>query len=134
MNDPKKASATGLFKMAWRNIWRNRRRTLVTVGAMTLALTVLILYTGLVEGYLRAMERNMLDLELGDVQAHAGDYRDRPSIYTLIEDPNGFVAKLDEQGLSATSRLLGGGLIAAGESFGRSSAPWRRYRTGRAGQ
>ena len=59
MNDPKKASATGLFKMAWRNIWRNRRRTLVTMGAMTLALAVLILYTGLVEGYLRDMERNI---------------------------------------------------------------------------
>lgn len=116
MSDPKKASATGLFKMAWRNIWRNRRRTLVTVGAMTLALTVLILYTGLVEGYLRNMERNMLDLELGDVQAHAGDYRDRPSIYTRIEDPNDFLTRLDERGLSATARLLGGGLIAAGES------------------
>ena len=42
-----------VLKMAWRNIWRNRRRTLVTVGAMTLALTILILYTSLIEGYLR---------------------------------------------------------------------------------
>jgi ABC-type lipoprotein release transport system permease subunit len=83
---------------------------------MTLALTVLILYTGLIEGYLRNMERNMLDLELGDVQAHAGDYRDRPSIYTLIEEPKTFLTKLDEQGYAATARLLGGGLIAAGES------------------
>lgn len=112
----KKASATGIFKMAWRNIWRNRRRTLVTVGAMTLALAVLILYTGLVEGYLRNMERNMLDLELGDVQAHAGDYRDKPSIYTFIENPTDLLEKLDEKGYRATARLLGGGLVAAGES------------------
>ena len=33
-----------VLKMAWRNIGRNRRRTAVTVAAMTLALVV---YTGL---------------------------------------------------------------------------------------
>ena len=68
-----------VLKMAWRNIWRNRRRTLVTVGAMTLALTVLILYTSLVEGYLRDLERNILELELGDVQVYTQSYIDKPS-------------------------------------------------------
>jgi ABC-type lipoprotein release transport system permease subunit len=106
----------GTFKMAWRNIWRNRRRTLVTVGAMTLALLILVLYTGLVEGYLQGMERNILDLEIGDIQIHAGDYLDRPSIYTLIEDPDSFLNQLDESGYRASARLLGGGLVAAGES------------------
>ncbi len=134
MSDPKKASATGLFKMAWRNIWRNRRRTLVTVGAMTLALTVLILYTGLVEGYLRNMERNMLDLELGDVQAHAGDYRDRPSIYTRIEDPNDFLTRLDERGFERHGAPLGRRTHCRRRIFGRSDAPRRRYRAGQAGQ
>jgi ABC-type lipoprotein release transport system permease subunit len=102
--------------MAWRNIWRNRRRTLVTVGAMTLALLILVLYTGLVEGYLQGMERNILDLELGDIQIHAGDYLDRPSIYTLIKDPDSFLNELNASGYSASARLLGGGLVAAGDS------------------
>ena len=31
-----------VLKMAWRNVWRNRRRTLVTVAAMTLGLTSMI--------------------------------------------------------------------------------------------
>lgn len=106
----------GTLKMAWRNIWRNRRRTLVTVGAMTLALLILVLYSGMVEGYLRGMERNILDLEIGDIQIHAGDYLDRPSIYTLIEDPDSFLNQLNESGYRASARLLGGGLVAAGES------------------
>ena len=72
--------------MAWRNVWRNRRRTLVTVAATTLAFTVMILYSSLVQGYLRTMERNILDLELGDVQVHAPDYRDDPSLYSSIDD------------------------------------------------
>jgi ABC-type lipoprotein release transport system permease subunit len=110
-----------IFKMAWRNIWRNRRRTLVTVGAMTLALTVLILYTGLIEGYLRDMERNIVDLELGDVQVHAGDYLDKPSVYTRVESPDTLLTELDRNGLRASARLLGGGLVAAGESSAGAS-------------
>jgi hypothetical protein len=37
----------GILKMAWRNLWRHRRRSVVTIAAMTLSLFVLILYTGL---------------------------------------------------------------------------------------
>ena len=105
-----------VFKMAWRNIWRNRRRTAVTVAAMTLALLVMILYTGLLEGYLRDLERNILDLELGDIQVFAPDYLNKPSMFNLIEDPDGLLAGLDRTGFPASARLLGGGLAALGES------------------
>lgn len=102
--------------MAWRNIWRNRRRTVVTIGAMTLALTVLILYTGLVDGYLRDLERSILTLELGDVQLHAPGYRNQPSIHELIEDPEAVLGRLREEGYAASNRLLGGGLVATEET------------------
>jgi ABC-type lipoprotein release transport system permease subunit len=75
----------GIFKIAWRNVWRNQRRTIVTIGAMSLALTVMILWAGLIEGYLEGMERNILELEVGDLQIFANDYRDNPSIYTRID-------------------------------------------------
>jgi putative ABC transport system permease protein len=105
-----------IFKMAWRNVWRNRRRTLVTIGAMSLALFVMILYAGLVEGYLRNMERNILDLEVGDVQVFASGYRDNPSIYTRIENPDTLLDPLEADGFPATARLLAFGMAAAGES------------------
>ena len=111
----------GILKMAWRNLWRRSRRTIVTVGAMTLALFALVLYTGLVEGYLQNMEGNILDLNFGDVQVHAGDYLNRPSIYTRIEEPETLLTALDAQGHRATARLLGGGLVAAGESSAGAS-------------
>jgi putative ABC transport system permease protein len=101
--------------MAWRNVWRNRRRSIVTIAAMTLALCVEILYSGLVTGYLQGMEDDVLDLEVGDMQIFAGDYLDKPSLYTAIEDPNTLLARLDEMGYPASARLLGGGLAAAGE-------------------
>jgi len=102
--------------MAWRNVWRNRRRTLVTVAATTLAFTVMILYSSLVEGYLRSMERNILDLELGDVQIHAPDYGNDPSLYSSIPDAEDLLRRFDERGYPAAVRLLGFGLGAAGEA------------------
>jgi putative ABC transport system permease protein len=103
--------------MAWRNVWRSRRRSLVTVAAMSLALLVMILYAGLLEGYVRDMERNVLDLEVGDVQLFAADYRDNPSIYTRIENPDEAVlAPLERAGYPASARLLAYGLAAAGDS------------------
>jgi putative ABC transport system permease protein len=111
----------GIVKMSWRNLWRHSRRTVVTVAAMTLALFVLILYTGLLEGYLENMEGNILDLEVGDVQLHADDYLNRPSIYTRIEDPQALLDSFDRRGYLATARLLGGGLVAAGESSAGAS-------------
>ena len=92
--------------MAWRNVWRNSRRSLVTVAATTLALLVMILYAGLMEGYLTGMERSILDVDLGDLQIFASDYRKNPSIHTRIEDPEAIVGPLERDGFPASARLL----------------------------
>ena len=107
--------------MAWRNVFRNSRRSFVTVAAMSLALFVMILYSGLIEGYLEGMERNVLDLEVGDLQISALEYRTDPSIYTKIEDPQALLDRLDEAGLDAAARLLAFGLVAADEASSGAS-------------
>ena len=102
--------------MAWRNVWRNRRRTLVTVAATTLAFTVMVLYSSLVQGYMLTMESNLLDLELGDVQIHAQEYRDDPSLYSSVETSEALLQLFDHRGYPASARLLGFGLGAAVEA------------------
>ncbi len=102
--------------MAWRNVWRNRRRTIVTVSAMSFALFVMILYSAMLEGYLEGMERSILDLEVGDVQVFAGDFRENPSLYTVIEEPEKLIEPLSAEGFTASARVLAFGLAAAGES------------------
>jgi len=104
-----------VFTMAWRNVQRSRRRSLVTIAAMTLALWVELLYAGLVRGYMGSMEQDLLDFELGDIQIFAASYLDRPSIYTAIDNPDALLARLDALGYPASVRLVGGGLAAAGE-------------------
>jgi ABC-type lipoprotein release transport system permease subunit len=61
------------------------------------------------------MERIIVDLEMGDLQIHAEDYRNDPSIYTAIEEPAPLLAKLDSAGYRASARLLATGLAAAGD-------------------
>jgi ABC-type lipoprotein release transport system permease subunit len=102
--------------MSWRNLWRNRRRTLVTVAAMSLALFVEIHHTSFIEGYVVSMRRNVLELEMGDIQIFEETYRDDPSLYHVIEEPGALVERLQGAGLRGSPRLLGAALAAAGDA------------------
>lgn len=104
-----------VFRMAWRNVWRNHRRSLVTIAAMTLALSVELLYSGLVSGMFVDMEDDVTEMESGDIQVMSPDYLDRPSLYTVVEDHEAIISRLTDAGYAATPRLMSGGLAAAGE-------------------
>ena len=97
-------------------MWRNTRRSVVTIAAMALALYVLILYSGLFGGYLRDMELNVVELEKGDVQIAPAGYHDDPDLYTRIDAVSDIVAPLRAAGFEASPRLLATGLVAAAES------------------
>jgi ABC-type lipoprotein release transport system permease subunit len=104
------------LKLAWRNVWRNTRRSVVTMAATGLALYVMIAYTGVITGYIKGLEANLLDLEVGDIQVFADSYREKPSLYTTIEDPSKLAADLEAAGYQVSSRLLGSGLGASDEN------------------
>lgn len=104
-----------IFVMAWRNLWRNRRRTLITLAAMTVALVVEILYSGLVVGMMTGMQEDVVELQLGDVQVHTAEYLERPSLYEVIAESDSLLAYLDGIGYPAAPRLLGGALAASGD-------------------
>ncbi|MCB9683092.1 MAG: ABC transporter permease [Alphaproteobacteria bacterium] len=105
-----------LLRMAWRNVWRNTRRSVVTMASMAFALWVMVLYSGLVQGYLGAMEDDILEMEVGDLQIHAEGYLAHPNVYDVIDDPDAIVSALHAQGYGAAPRLLAGGLGASGEA------------------
>jgi ABC-type lipoprotein release transport system permease subunit len=96
-------------------VWRNRRRTLATVAAMTLALFAMVVYSGLMDGWINGTKRKVLDFELGDVQIHHVEYRKNPSLYSKMDDSDALLERLDAAGYRASARLLGSGLAAAGD-------------------
>ena len=79
--------------MAWRNVWRNSRRTLAAVAATSLGLWAMIVYSGMATGYLDRMERQILDVELGDIQASGGSL-----------DPSSIPPRCSRRGSRAASR------------------------------
>jgi len=108
---------------AFRNMKRNKLRAAATIGAMALAGGVMILYSTLVDGIVVTMERNIVEMETGEIEIHAADYREDPDIYIQIKDHERLVEKLSAIGFNAAPRLYGFGLAAAGTS---SSGVWLR--------
>ena len=105
-----------LLSIAWRNLWRNSKRSGATIAAMTLSVFMLIFYSGLSSGMLQRMESKVLDYGLGDAQVFHPDYRKSPSIYERIEHSDDLVARLEAANFSVSPRLLGSGLAAAGDA------------------
>ena len=111
----------GILKMAWRNIGRNRRRTAVTVGAMTLGLFAMVVWMAMLEGMLNDMEETIVEVDLGDLQIHAPTYLDDPSLYTVIDGVDPLLGALEAAGFRASARLVGAGLAAAHDSAAGAS-------------
>ena len=107
--------------MAWRNIGRNRRRTVVTVGAMAFGLYAMVIWFGMLQGMLNDMEATVVEVELGDLQIHAPTYLDDPSLYTDIDDVDALLSRLQAAGFRASARLVGAGLAAAHDSAAGAS-------------
>lgn len=103
-----------LLRMAWRNVWRNSRRSLITIGAMALALWAELVYSGLMAGLLTGMVADVTKLDMGDVQITSPRWTERPSLHEVVDDA-GILKRLDEAGIPATARLQSGGLAASGE-------------------
>jgi len=104
------------LKLAWRNIWRNSRRTLITQFALIVALSLMIACSGLTWGLVKQMERNATLLGPGELQIHRPGYLDDRSIYRAIDHPHTLIATLEQSGVKAASRLHGFGLVSHGEN------------------
>ncbi len=73
-----------LWTLAWRNLWRNHRRTLIMLGAIGLGSWAMIFMTALSRGMVNAMVEDGIRALPGHVQAHHPDFRDDPSVANLI--------------------------------------------------
>ena len=65
-----------LFKLAWRNIWRNKRRTLITMASVFFAVMLAVLMRSLQEGSYEKMIENVVSFYTGYVQIHKDGYWD----------------------------------------------------------
>lgn len=78
-----------LLTLAWRNLWRNYRRTLIMLVAIIIGVWAMILFSALMTGMLDEMVRGGLRTLPGEVQIHHPDYRDDPSVANSLDMPSG---------------------------------------------
>jgi len=107
------------LRLAWRNIWRHKRRTIIIVLAMSLTLGLMMWYDGLMNGFTDAIYGNAVKILGGNVQVHAEGYRAEASSNPLfpLADPQAVVkaAESNPLTLAATQRIHTGGLVTSRE-------------------
>ncbi len=77
-----------IVTLAWRNLWRNHRRTLIMLSAITIGVWAMIFMTALMRGMVDDMLLNGVRNLPGEVQIHHPEYRDDPSINNSIATPD----------------------------------------------
>ncbi len=78
---------TALSTLAWRNLWRNHRRTLIMLAAIAIGVWAMIFMAALMRGMTDQMVRNGLQTLPGEVQLHQRDYRRDPSVVNSMAPP-----------------------------------------------
>lgn len=111
-------------KLAWRNIWRNKRRTWITMASILFAVLFGSFMEALQEGAWGNMINNVVNFYMGYGQIHQKGYWDEQVIdkaFTLspqqlqeieaIEEIQGVVPRIESFGLVSTTGMTRGALV-----------------------
>ncbi|RLC06323.1 MAG: ABC transporter permease [Deltaproteobacteria bacterium] len=103
------------LKMAWRNIWRNPRRTLLTIAAIAFASMILVFMLSFQLGCYETMINTSVKISTGHLQVQAKGYLDDKKIRLVIKDPDQVAKVLDTvKGIDAyTFRASGFSLVSS---------------------
>jgi len=74
-----------MITLAWRNLWRNKRRTLITIASIFFSVILAILMRGYHGGAWSSLLENVLHSYTGYLQVHAKGYWDEKTLdYTMV--------------------------------------------------
>lgn len=96
-----------LFTIAWRNIWRNKRRTLITSGSVFFAIILAVIMRSSTDGVYEGMIKNVVTFSSGYIQVHQKGYWEERSVENTMKVNNEMLSRFKEQqGVTqCTSRL-----------------------------
>ncbi len=81
--------------MAWRNIWRNTRRTILTISAIAFASLLLVFMLSFQFGSYETMINTSVKIHTGHLQIQAAEYRKKRNIRYVVSDLNKIAAVLE---------------------------------------
>ncbi len=88
-----------LFILSWRNLWRNKRRTFITVSSIFFGVILTSLMGSMQEGSYNNMIKNIVNFYSGYIQIHQVDYWENKSInntFSENENLNRFIDSVED--------------------------------------
>ncbi|MFH1464199.1 MAG: ABC transporter permease [Pseudomonadota bacterium] len=106
-----------LLKMAWRNIWRKKKRTLITVISLAAGVWGITFMHSFGEGVWSTVVQMTTAAYLGQMQVRALGWEDEPAIYNTVSDPAAVEDSLARvlPGAQALPRVTGFGMALGQE-------------------
>jgi putative ABC transport system permease protein len=109
-----------LLRIAWRNVWRNKRRTLIALIAISLGLISLAFMDGAIAGFQQTIFGNAVKLQGGNIQVHAPGYKEKAKRMPLLPltDPRRVVrvALAQSKVVAASESITTGGFLSSHEA------------------
>jgi len=84
------------FKIAWRNLWRNRRRTIITASSVFFAVFFAVIMRSYQLGSYDHMINNVLESFTGYIQVQHINYQDNPLIDNSFEYNDSIITAISE--------------------------------------
>lgn len=84
-----------LLKISLRNIFRNKRRTTLTVGMMVFGYVLFSFFLSLGEGAYGDIITQFINARTGEIQIHEEDYLENPKLYKAIDHYKPLLKKLE---------------------------------------
>lgn len=112
-----------VLRLAWRNLWRHKRRTWLTASAIAFVTVLMVFLVTLQLGSYDLMVDSSLRIFTGQMQVQREGYLDKPQIRTIIPDALTLAQRLRQNpaldGVGIAVRAQGFALAASGtRSFG----------------
>lgn len=107
-----------MLLIAWRNLWRVPRRTLLTMAALALGVTGICFLASYRESTYSQMTRAITTQLVGHLQVHGRGYQESPQVSTVVREPQVVETALTRAlpGAKSERRVIGAGLGGGRES------------------
>ncbi len=107
-----------LLRIAWKNIWRNRRRSIIVIGSIVVGVVAAVLNDGLSTGMIHQMLHNQIGTHVSHIQIHKRGFNDNKIIQSYVPDPARIERALENtEGIEAWSkRVISYGLLSSAQN------------------
>ncbi len=111
------------LKLAWRNIWRNRRRTIITVSSILFAVVCALFIESLERGAHNLMINNMTSFHTGHIQIQDYRYEDEPSLDNAFLYDEELLQEIEQSSafIDFTVPRIEAFMLAAGDDLARGA-------------